>query len=151
MPEVFTMIPAPAKAAWIFWGVSALTLALTALFLWLALAMGNVRFEVSSSGLRIRGDLFGRSIPASSLLVDQARPLDLGAEREYRPRWRTMGTAVPGYRGGWFRLYNGEKALVFVTRPESVAYVPTRDGYSVMVSVEDPEEFIRALARARDR
>ena len=74
--------------------------------------------------------------------------LDLGVEQEYRPRWRTLGTAVPGYRAGWFRLKNGEKALVYITQERSIAYVPVRDGYSLMLSVEDPDAFIRALGRA---
>jgi hypothetical protein len=29
-----------------------------------------------------------------------------------RPTTRTIGTAIPGYRAGWFRLVNGSKPLL---------------------------------------
>ena len=34
---------------------------------------------------------------------------------QLRPGLRTMGTGLPGYRAGWFRLRNGEKALLYLT------------------------------------
>ena len=142
------MIPAPAKALWLLWGISGLLLALTVTLGVLAWSTGNVRFEVSPAGLRINGDLFGRLIPGSSLLADQARAVDLRQSTEYSPRVRTFGTAVPGYRSGWFRLRNGEKALLFVTHPDWVVYVPTREGYAVLLSVADPQAFLDALAHA---
>jgi hypothetical protein len=40
-------------------------------------------------------------------------------------------------------LKNGEKALVFVTDPSRVVRIPTTDGYSVLMSVAAPDEFIR--------
>ena len=49
----------------------------------------NVTFEVSAEGLRIRGDLYGRLVPRSTLLLDQARILNLGEQREYALSWRT--------------------------------------------------------------
>jgi len=148
VPEVFPMIPAPAKALWLLWGVFALLVTLSVVLGYLAWSTSNVRFEVSPAGLRISGDLFGRLIPGPSLLADQARAVDLSRSDDYRPRVRTFGTAVPGYRSGWFRLKNGERALLFVTQPDRVVYVPTRDGYAVLLSVEDPPSFLQALARA---
>jgi hypothetical protein len=142
------MIPAPAKALWLLWGVFALLLVLTVGLAYLAWSTGNVRFEVSPAGLRISGDLFGRLVPGASLLADQAHAVDLARSSEYSPRRRTFGTAVPGYRSGWFRLKNGERALLFVTQPDRVVYVPTRDGYALLLSVEDPPAFLRALAQA---
>ena len=148
MPEVFPMIPAPARALLLLWGVFVLLLGLTVVFAVLAWSTSNVRFEVSPAGLRISGDLFGRLIPGPSLLANQARAVDLAWSSEYSPRRRTFGTAVPGYRSGWFRLKNGDRALLFVTQPDRVVYVPTRDGYAVLLSVEDPPAFLRALAQA---
>jgi hypothetical protein len=46
---------------------------------------------------------------------------------------------------------NGEKALVFVTDPTRIIYIPTRDGYSVLMSVAEPEKVKERLQReARD-
>jgi hypothetical protein len=103
-----------------------------------------VQFELSKEGLRIRGDLYARTIPAAALFLDNAKSLDLSRDREYRLGWRTNGAGLPGYQSGWFKLKNGEKALVFVTNKKRVAYVPTRNGYSVLLSVEEPDKFIQA-------
>lgn len=147
MPEVFPIIPASQKAFWFLYGIAGLLIALSMALVYVGWGASNARFEISPAGLRISGDLFGRTIPGHALIVDRARALDLGAEGGYRPRLRTLGTAVPGYRSGWFRLRNGEKALLFVTHPGRVVYVPTREGYSVMLSVADPDAFLHALAR----
>ena len=50
-----------------------------------------------------------------------------------------------GYRAGWFRLRNGEKALVYVTDPSRVVYIPTTEGYAVMVSPHEPDAFLAAV------
>jgi hypothetical protein len=59
---------------------------------------------------------------------------------------RTLGTGLPGYKAGWFRLGNGEKALVYLTDLERAVYVPTRAGYSLLLSPADPQAFLNALA-----
>ena len=58
-----------------------------------------------------------------------------------------MGTSLPGYRAGWFRLRNGEKALLYVTDPAKAVYVPTQLDYSVIVTPQDPEGFLSAIHR----
>jgi hypothetical protein len=106
----------------------------------------SVRFEVSPEGLRIRGDmLYGRLIPSSELLMDGARPIDLNAEPEFKPKWRTNGTGMPGYKAGWFKLQNGQKALLFVGDSKRVVLIPVRSGYSLLLSVPDAEGFLTAL------
>ena len=82
MPEVFPMIPAPARALLLLWGVFVLLLGLTVVFAVLAWSTSNVRFEVSPAGLRISGDLFGRLIPGPSLLANQARAVNLAWSSE---------------------------------------------------------------------
>lgn len=119
------------------------------ILLYLILAPKLVRFELSPEGLHIRGELYGRRIPAGELLADQAIAVDLRTDTDRRLVRRTNGIGLPGYRSGWFRLANGEKALVFVTDQSRVVYIPTRQGYPVLLSVERPQEFLyrlRALA-----
>jgi hypothetical protein len=103
------------------------------------------RFEVSSEGLRLRGDWYGRLIPASQLRTSQVRRIDLSNEPDLAPRSRTLGTALPGYRSGWFRLRNGDKALLYLTRSDRAVLVPTTEGYSVLVSPVDPDAFVAAV------
>jgi hypothetical protein len=56
-----------------------------------------------------------------------------------------MGTGLPGYAAGWFKLRNGAKALLYVTDRSRVARIPTTEGYLVMVSVNDPAALIAQL------
>jgi hypothetical protein len=97
--------------------------------------------------LRIRGDLYGRSIPIELLNVDSARVVDLRGEPSLQPVSRRMGTGMPGYSAGWFRLRNGARALVYLTARDRVAYVPVADGYVLLLSVRDPDAMIRDLRR----
>lgn len=118
------------------------------ILLYLLFAPRLVRFEVSPEGLRIRGEIYGRLIPAAELDLENARAVDLTADPDRRLGRRTNGIGLPGYASGWFRLKNGEKSLVFVTDKTRVAYIPTRQGYSVLLSVERPHEFLSILRLA---
>ena len=109
------------------------------------IGMRSARFEVSTTGLRLSGDLYGRTISAADLRGGSARRVNINESTEYQPARRTLGTGLPGYRAGWFRLRNGEKALLYVTDPARVVYVPTRLGYSVMLTPSDPDGFLNAL------
>lgn len=108
-------------------------------------ASRHVQFEVAPEGLTIRGDLYGRRLPADALLIEAARAVDLAASPPLRPVWRTNGAGLPGYSSGWFQLGNGEKALIFITDKRRVVYLPTREGYAVLLSVPEPEKFLAAL------
>jgi hypothetical protein len=110
-------------------------------------ASRHTRFEVSPEGLAIRGDLYGRRLPAEVLLTEEARTVDLTVSPNYRPVWRTNGAGFPGYSSGWFQLGNGDKVLLFVTDKQRVVYLPTRAGYAMLLSVAEPERFLAALRK----
>ena len=103
------------------------------------------RFEVLPDALRIRGDLYGRSIPFAELRVDEARRVDFVREPDLLPTRRTMGTGLPGYQAGWFKLRTVEKSLLYLSDRSKAVYIPTSAGYSVLISPADPDEFIRTL------
>jgi hypothetical protein len=149
MPETFHIIPASNRAALVLGPLAFLLLVvLVGSFILLGASIRGSRrstFELSDAGLRIRGDIYGRLIPASQLRGGSARVVDLAQERALRPKMRTIGTAVPGYRAGWFRLVDGTKALLYVTDSRRVVYVPTHAGYSVLLSVDRPTEFVQRL------
>ena len=149
MTEVFHIIPASARSAMIWvplLGLVLLVLVGTAAIVGLSIKGSRTStFELSPAGLRLRGDLYGRRLPASDLRGGAARVVDLGQERALRPRNKTIGTALPGYRAGWFRLANGEKALLYLTDSRQAVYVPTRAGYSLLLSVDRPAAFVERL------
>ena len=144
--ETFPIVPAQGKLLWILTGLIQVLL-LIPMVLIVATAWGsrNSTFEISAAGLRLRGDLYSRMIPAADIRTAEVRTVDLLATSELEPRTRTMGTAVPGYRSGWFRLRNGEKALLYLSDNRHAVYVPTTRGYSVLLSPQRPEQFVERL------
>jgi hypothetical protein len=144
--ETFAIVPAQGRAALIIAVLVGLLLVGVMAMLIQSVRGGQAsRFEVSESGLRLRGDLWGRQVPASAIKGDGVRLVDLSAAPELAPKWRTMGAAVPGYSSGWFKLRNGERALLYLTARTQAVYVPTTQGYSLLLSPQDPERFVARL------
>lgn len=112
------------------------------------IASRMARFEVTNRGLDLRGDWYGREIPRASIRGDEARVVDLRQERDLQPVSRRFGTGLPGYASGWFRLRNGERALVYLTDQRRAVFVPTDLGYSVLLSPNDPEGLVSALRQS---
>lgn len=149
MQEIFTMPPAPPRALWALAGIAVSLLALVLLFGYFAVASRATRYEISAGGLAVRGTMYGRSLPWSSLAVEEAEVVDLRARRELQPTWRTNGLGLPGYQVGWFRLRRKGKGLIFVTDRSRVVAIPTRLGYTLLLSAKDPHRLLDALRRWR--
>lgn len=144
---VFPVIPAASKSLWFIAIIAVVLLLSAALLGYLAWSTRHVTCTVSQEGLRIEGDMYGRLIPLRTLQLDKAAVTNLKQDKEHQAKWRTNGIGLPGYASGWFKLRNGEKALLFVTDPTRVARIPTTEGYSVMLSVSEPAALIDALKR----
>jgi len=138
---------APATSRYLWFLIPALIVLIGAAVLLVASVRGahSSTFEIRPDGLRLRGDLYGRLIPRTELRVDLARRVDLTREEGLRPKSRRMGTALPGYQAGWFRLRNGEKALLYLTDRTRAVYVPTTAGYVLLLSPADPDGFLSRL------
>ena len=149
MSEVFHIVPAGSRTASMMYPVMGLLFAiLVGVGVMLGLSVRGSRastFTVDAGGLQISGDLYGRQIAASAIRGDAVRVVDMRREQKLQPAMRTMGTALPGYQAGWFRLENGEKALLYLTSREQAVYVPTTLGYSVIMSADRPEEMVARL------
>jgi len=147
MTEVFKIIPAPARTLWAIGGFALLMAVILCLTGYLAYSSRYIQLELSDTQLHIRSGFYGRRIPITSLVTEQARQVELNRSSPYQPTRRTNGIGLPGYNSGWFRLKNGEKALLFVTEPQRVIYLPTTDGYSLLLSMQEPERFLQSLNR----
>ena len=144
--EVFTIAPADTRALWLIGLIPLCVLVLVATILWASInGARSATFELSREGLRLRGDWYGRLIPAEHLVSGMAKQVDLAVSSELAPGRRTMGTGLPGYQAGWFRLRNGERALLYLTDRSKAVYVPTTEGYGVLVSPSEPDKFLAAL------
>src|SRR5581483_10765699 len=138
--QTFPIAPAGARPMWALAIVLAAVIVSVGLVLFFLLRGGSAsRFEVSPAGIRLGGGLYGRFIPAAQIRGDSARRVDLREEAGLRPRWRTFGIGLPGYQAGWFRLRDGEKALLYLTDRTRAVYVPTTAGYALLVSPQDPD------------
>jgi hypothetical protein len=145
--DVFSIAPPTGRAMWLVLVIPGVIVAFVAGLLTMTVVSSRTaRFEISPEGLRLRGDLYGRLIPADQLRGLKPRRVDFTASPELQPQRRTMGTGLPGYRAGWFRLRNGEKALLYLTDSSRAVYVPTSAGYSVLLTPADPDAFLAALA-----
>lgn len=122
-----------------------LVLGITPLLLYSSYASSNAQFEISSQGLRISGSMYGRLVPRKALLVQDSRIVNMAAEPAFQPTVRTNGTSVPGFDEGWFRLTDGHKALLLVTNRHQVVYIPTTEGFVILLSPTRPDFFLSTL------
>ena len=148
--RVFNIAPGGESSSMIFGILAVVMVGIAVLMVMFAHSSRNLRFEVGASALAIKGDIYGRTIPYSQLVVSDAEILNL-KDSEYRTKWKRNGSALPGFRSGWFTLRNGHKALVFLTDQTRAVRVPTRDGYELIVSPGEPSEFLAALKEAANR
>jgi len=144
--ETFPMAPAATRALWFVPLLLAVILVPVVVLLGGTLVGARAaRFEVSPAGLALHGDWYGRSIPFGQIRGQDAKRVDFATEPDLAPKSRTMGTGLPGYQAGWFRLKNGEKALLYLTDRSRAVYVPTTAGYSLLLSPADPDRFLSAV------
>ena len=143
--QVFPIIPAHASVYLILIPILLVLFIGGGVATYAAFASRHVKFEVSPEGVTIRGDMFGRLVPKDKMVLKSARAVDLTQEPNLAPKWRSGGTGYPGYKAGWYRLRDESKALVFITDPHSVVYIPTVDGSCLILSVAEPDKFLQAL------
>jgi hypothetical protein len=105
------------------------------------------RIAVTSSGVTIENTWFDRTVPLSDIRVADVQVIDPDRTPELSTKWRTFGFGLPGHQSGWYRLQNGETALVFLTGDRRTVYIPTSKGYSLLVTPDDPDAFAAALRR----
>jgi hypothetical protein len=139
--NIFPIAPAESRYLWFLIPVIVILLGAMVLVATSVRGARSASFEIRQEGLRLRGDLYGRLIPKAQLQLNLARRVDLTREQDLRPKWRRLGTALPGYQAGWFRLRNGDKALLYLTDRTRAVYVPTTAGYGLLLSPADPDGF----------
>jgi hypothetical protein len=141
-------ITPPSPAATVLLAALTLLMAVLAIgFGWLTLSATRPSVVVGDTALTFKAPFYGRSIDLGELRIDEARVVNLDAGNDLRPGVRTNGIGLPGLGVGWFRLKNGEKALVAVSARDRVVYLPTDEGYSLLFSLERPEAFLERLRR----
>jgi len=139
--NIFPIAPAESRYLWFLIPVIIILLGAMVLAATSVRGAHSSSFEIRPEGLRLRG----RLIPKAQLRLNLVRRVDLTREQDLRPKWRRLGTGLPGYQAGWFRLRNGDKALLYLTDRTRAVYVPTTAGYGLLLSPADPDGFLSRL------
>jgi Bacterial PH domain len=105
----------------------------------------KVVYEISSTHLAIKGDMFGDSIALTSLNFNEMCLVDISGKVPQALKWKLWGTGLPGYYSGEYALRSGERALVFVSDKKRVVYIPRMGADSLLLSVDNPDLFMLAL------
>lgn len=95
--------------------------------------------------LIIAGGVNTARVRTADLDIAAARILDLANDAALKPRLKTFGTAMPGYRAGHFRLRNRSRAFVLLTDTTKVLALPERSGRMLLLSLERPQALLDAL------
>lgn len=105
------------------------------------------RLRADADGLEVATTFYTRRHAWDALDLDRARVVDLGERPGYRPMLKTNGLSLPGFRSGWFRLRNGDRAFVATAGGTRLLWLPTRAGHDLVV---EPVDARTALERLRD-
>jgi hypothetical protein len=115
------------------------------LVVWLAVSSSALSLRWDGDDLVLNVPLFGRRVPIDRLDLARAQVLTIDSLGPHAPVLRTNGVGLQGYEVGWFRLADGDKALLALTSRQRALYLPTRDGYVLLLSVAEPAPLLDRL------
>ncbi len=111
-----------------------------------AMVRRNV-IELDERRLRVRSSFYRFDVALSAIDAGSLRRVDLLVDREWRPRFRTNGVGVPGYRSGWFRLIDRSRAFLAMVGTKGIGF-RTREGIAVLLSPAQIDDFETRLRAA---
>lgn len=146
--EAFPFVAGSRSAtAWVV--VGGVAIVMLPLWWWLQRVAARHRIRLEPGTLGIETTFHRRTLAFHELDLDHARVVDLDERTELRPMLKSNGTALPGLKSGWFRLRNREKALVATAGGSRVLWLPTRNGYGLLLQPRNAQALLdelRALA-----
>jgi hypothetical protein len=123
-----------------------LPLILVAIGAGLGWCMRRARLRVGNGRWRLEAAWYTQEGNLSDLDAATAQVVDLKTRRELRPWLRSNGIGLPGFQAGHFRYWKGGKAFLLVTDASRVLAVRERSGRQLLVSLQRPQEALKALA-----
>ena len=113
---------------------------------------GRHRLVLGSDWIGVATGAHRRRLALAGLDLERARVLDLDEHLDFRPRLKTNGAFLPGFQTGWYRLRNGERALVARADGSRVLWIPTTQDFSLLLQPAGPaRELLAALRQAATR
>ncbi|WP_052074808.1 PH domain-containing protein [Shewanella mangrovi] len=134
--------PMPATATSVSAG---LVIATVGFFGWMYWQANHATLLVAQTDLQIDMPLYGRHIALSDLDLTGAKVVDMQSQQAPALSWRTNGVGLPGYHLGWFQLKQDGKALVAVSDTQHVLFIPTKLGFSLLLSSPQASVLLQQL------
>jgi len=138
------MFQGDAKVAWVL-----PIMLLSAALVGLALRRRRVRLE--DGVLNIAAGFNGRRVAIGEIDLTAARIVDLAEHTQLKPGLKTMGSSLPGYDTGHFRLRDRSKAFLLLTDRSRVLVLPEKSGRKLLLSLERPQALLDALRRMAEQ
>ena len=136
-------------AARVFMKITAIFLfAMAALFGYFTYGAFYSTVTIDTDNLHVNVPIYSRTIPLEYVDAEHSKVVDLNQSSEFKLSIRTNGLGVPGYQLGWFERTGGGRIYAVLTERSSVVYLPTTDGYALLLSIEEPDEFLKELGRS---
>lgn len=103
------------------------------------------RLQLDADGIEIATTFYTQRVAFADIDLDSARMLRLDEHPELKPLLKSNGYALPGFRSGWFRLRNWQKAFVATSDGDRVLWLPTRRGFGLLLQPRDPQRLLQRL------
>ncbi len=143
--KIFEIQPASNSVLFIIVPISLLLIFIIFVLIFALISAKNAKFIISENTLDIKASFYSRKIALAEIKIKEIKLINLATDTNWNPKWRTNGIGLFGYNEGWFKLKNGIKGLLFITRKNEVVLIPTINNYYILVSPKNPTEFIQAL------
>ena len=117
------------------------------LVVWTAMAwaMRRHRIELQPDALTVIAGFHRDRLALSELKLEQARVGTFGEYPEWKPFLKSNGTALPGFRGGWFRTRRWQRAFVCLAGGERVLWIPTTRKHVLLLDARQPQALLERL------
>lgn len=112
------------------------------------LVAGSVRRRrvvLDGDRLTVTAGINSTRVRIAELDLDAARIVNLADAPMLRPLLKTVGTAMPGYSAGHFRLRDRSRGFLLLTDRRKVLALPERGGRTLLLSLERPQALLDAL------
>lgn len=119
-------------------------LPIAGLFVWLLARQSGSTLVLTGDDLSLNVPWYARRVALSDIDTERVRLLGEAEAGNWQLKWRTNGIGFPGFQVGWFSSENREKVLAARTQGQAVL-IPTTKGFTMLVSLEDPQAFVDAL------
>ena len=108
--------------------------------------MAAPRIGVRGDSLEVGGGLYRVTVPLDELDLDCALIIDRdGFERSLSQR--NNGIELPGLSLGWFQTKEG-RVFAAIGTAQEIVFLPTRLGYSLATTPDQPKEFLSRICDA---